>query len=70
MQYSTAPHDARWQERYDEAPARRVDGGGKVWVATTVGTPDLRSFFAEDLEQQPVEPIEWIVDGFIPNPVR
>ena len=39
MEGSTAPHDERWQERYDDIP-RLVDGAVKMRdKSTTVATP-------------------------------
>ena len=36
-------------------------------AAATVEPTPLRSYFAEELERQPVEPVDWIVQNFIPS---
>jgi hypothetical protein len=35
--------------------------------APVIAASPLRSYFAEELERQPVEPVDWIVQNFIPS---
>jgi RecA-family ATPase len=63
---STAPKDARWRDRYNEIPGLVRSGRDKFEQAEGQATV-LRSYFAEDLEREPVEPVDWVVQDFIPS---
>jgi len=49
------------KEQGNSGPPPDDDGG-----SAAPKIPVLRSYFIEELEKQPVEPVEWLVEDFIP----
>ena len=62
--------EGKWKEPRADIP-RAVVTAEEKYVRGEANAdseqPVLRSYFAEELEQQPVEEVDWIVPGFIPN---
>lgn len=67
MEASAGPRDERWQARYDDIPRAVATAEEKFAPAHPATAVILRSYFAEELEQQPVEPVDWSVEDFIPS---
>lgn len=67
METSDMAHDERWRERYDDIPRAVATAEEKFAPSHPATAVILESFFAEELEQQPVEPVDWSVEDFIPS---
>jgi hypothetical protein len=56
MGAAVGPRDDRWQARFDDIP-RAVDTAVEKYGAPVIAASPLRSYFAEELERQAVEPV-------------
>ena len=66
--HEQAADSTRDEENRNDYSKDEQQGDADRGEAPGVKTPPvLRSYFAEDLEQQPVEPVDWIVKDFIPS---